>query len=153
MNQLISSLAFGFGALTFAASVAAFDVAPARLRAKSQLGTETLSIQAIPPGDLETVQVIFIHKEKTPTCSFEIQSIAKRISHTTSSDDYNMALPDGSYAKYAKFKAFESSVRSLEIDQSSKNLRYASIVVKPPASYDSRRCRVKDAEMEVLFFR
>jgi hypothetical protein len=121
--------------------------------ASGSLGVDELIVSPAPGGGLSSVQIKFSHREKNSRCNFEVVAQAKRLPQKPPLDDWNEALPDGSYIKYADFSADSEAIHGLSLDVSSKLPRFASITVAIPIENKSPSCLNKGNEMESIFFR
>jgi hypothetical protein len=80
-----------------------------------------------------------------------METQAIRLSQKGDPDLYNEAMPDGTYVRFANYKAKSDGVKELSVDVSSKRPRFAAITVALPAGYDMNRCGLT-GQLEVVFF-
>jgi hypothetical protein len=110
-----------------------------------------LSITPAQTAPAETLTIHFAHRASVPSCSFEVDMQATRLPQKGDPDDYNEAMPDGSYVRFANYKPQTDAVKELSVDVSSKRARFAVITVALPAGYETKKCRLK-GPLEVVFF-
>jgi len=133
--------------------VSTANAAVIRFQTKSPMGTDVLTITQASQKHADAITITLAHREPASVCSFELQADAQRLFKNNSSDDFNEALPDGTWVIYASYKTSNEAISELSVDVSSKLPRFAAISLKLPPSYDTKKCLVKDRDMEVLFFK
>jgi hypothetical protein len=147
-KKIVSSLFLLLLGLAFSANAAVIH-----FQVKSPTGIDDLSITQASQKPADSIAITMSHKESSSACSFALQTNAKRKFEKGSPDDFNEALPDGSWVTFANYKPNNETISEFSVDVSSKSPRFASIALQVPASYDTKRCLIKNGYLEVLFFK
>jgi hypothetical protein len=138
-----------------AAASCAWAASPAtafQFQTKSSTGVDLLTIARDQATIAHTVVIHFVHREASPACSFEMDAKATRLPQRGDLDDFNEAMPDGSYVRFANYSVQNEAFKELSVDISSKHPRFAAVTVKLPPGYDTKKCRQQGLELEVIFF-
>jgi hypothetical protein len=133
--------------------VSTANAAVIRFQAKSPMGTDVLTITQASQNHADAITITLAHREPSSVCSFELQADAQRLLQKNSSDDFNEALPDGTWVTYANYQTNNETIEELSVDVSSKLPRFAAITLKLPPGYDTKKCLIKNGDLEVLFFK
>jgi hypothetical protein len=128
------------------------NAAVIHFQVKSPTGIDGLSITQTLQKPTDTIAITMSHKESSSACNFELQTNAKRLFQKGSPDDFNEALPNGTWVTFANYKPNNETISEFSVDVSSKSPRFASIALKVPADYDTKKCLIKSGYLEVLFF-
>jgi hypothetical protein len=142
-------------AVSLAAASCTWAASPAKafqFQNKSPAGLDTMTIVPAQNTAAGAISIHFVHREASAACSFEMYAEATRLPQMGDIDDFNEAMPDGSYVRFANYKAQTESFKELSVDVSSKRPRFASLRVKLPPGYDTSKCRQQGSDLEVLFF-
>jgi hypothetical protein len=123
-----------------------------QLQAKSSSGVDLLTIAPAQAKAAGAIAIHFVHREASAACSFEMVTEATRLPQTGDLDDFNEAMPDGSYVRFANYKAQTEAFKELSVDVSSMRPQFASVTVKLPPGYDTKKCRHRGREIDVIFF-
>lgn len=149
---MVQRIKLGIVALLFGIAAASCIAADAGLRFENQsaTGANFLVIQGVASSDLD---VSFSHSEVSPACSFELKFKAAQKPATGDPDDYNEAMPDGTYVQVFNYSSDNKNILALSVDRKTSKARFASINISLPPSYDVKKCKLKKNTLEVLFFR
>lgn len=141
----VATLLFGIAA----ASCIAADTT-IRFEDLNKSGANSLVIQGGASSDLN---VAFSHFESSPSCSFELKFKATSKPVVGDPDDYNEAMPDGTYVQVFNYSTDDKNISAFSVDRKMSKARFASINILLPTSYDVKKCKLKQGTLEVLFFR
>jgi len=122
------------------------------LQTGDSASVDHLTIAPAQTKEANTIVIRFVHKEGLAACGFALEAKATRLPQRGAPDDFNEAMPDGSYVRVANYRAQIESIQELSLDTSSKQPRFASITVKIPTGYDTKKCKHSGAALDVLFF-
>ncbi|MDD2368889.1 MAG: hypothetical protein PHQ90_06265 [Sulfuricurvum sp.] len=129
------------------------NAADVHFQTKSPTGIDNLNITLVSQKPADAIAITMSHKETSSACNFELLTNAKRKFEKGSPDDFNEALPNGTWVTFANYEPDNETISELSVDVSSKSPRFASIALQVPASYDTKKCLIKNGYLEVLFFK
>lgn len=87
------------------------------------------------------------------SCTIEVETDAIKLRRPSSSaeDDYNEAMPDGSYIQFEEYRPKNPQIGSLQIDRDIAKPLFVALSIHKPTETDMKWCSKKD-QINLLFF-